>query len=120
VGTDRSAVRVDSLLSTLIDLRDALESDSSAGITFAGEALETDGERAIQARALVGGRAARVEDARDRLQDTALLDQSIKSDLQDLDYIEASTRFSLLQTQLQAGLQSAAAIRTLTLLNFLG
>lgn len=120
VASDRATVRVDSLLSTLIDLRDSLQNDDTIGITFAGEELEDRVELAIQTRALVGGRAQRVEGAKDRLEDTNLLDQTIKSNLQDLDYIEAATRFSLLQTQLQAGLQSAAAIRSLTLLNYLG
>ncbi len=120
VASDRSTVRVDSLLSTLIDLREALLGDSTIGITFAGEQLELGVELSIQTRGLVGGRAARIEDAKGRLEDTNLLDQTIKSNLQDLDYIEAASRFSLLQTQLQAGLQSAAAIRSLTLLNFLG
>ncbi len=49
-----------------------------------------------------------------------LLDRSIKSELQDLDYIEASTRFSLLQVQLQAAYQVAASSQSLSLLNFLG
>jgi flagellin-like hook-associated protein FlgL len=120
VAQDRSSVRVDSMITTLIDLRAALEASDSIGITVAGERLELAAEQTIQARALVGGRAARVEEAKTRLEDTTLLDQTIKSNLQDLDYIEAASRFSLLQTQLQAGLQSAAAIRSLTLLNFLG
>lgn len=120
VASDRTTVRVDSVLSSLIDLRDALQNDDVLGITFAGERIEAGIERAIQSRSLVGGRAARIEDLKDRLQETSLLDQSVKSDLQDLDYIEAASRFSLLQTQLQAGLQSAASIRSLSLLNFLG
>lgn len=119
-ASDRATVRVDSLLSTLIDLREALEADDSIGITFAGERIEQGIELSIQARGLVGGRASRIDDAKGRLEDTSLLDQSIKSSLQDLDYIEAATRFSLLQTQMQAGLQSAASIRSLTLFSFLG
>lgn len=120
VGSDRSTVRVDSILSSLIELRDALHSNDTIGITFAGERLEAGSELLIQARALIGGRAARIEEAKTRLEDRTLLDQAFKSNLQDLDYVEAASRFTLLQTQLQAGLQSAAAIRSLTLLNFLG
>ncbi|MDX2115933.1 MAG: flagellin [Planctomycetota bacterium] len=119
VGSNRSTVRVDSALTALVELRDSLERDDALGITFAGEAVELRAEQAIQARSIVGGRAARIEIAQERLEDTSLLDKSIKSDLQDLDYIEATTRFSLLSTQLQAGLQSAAAITSLTLLNYL-
>lgn len=118
-ASNRATVRVDSLLSTLIELRQALEGNSESGIQFAGERLERDLTTALGARAEVGSRAGRIADAQERLVDTTLLDQTIKSDLQDLDYIEAASRFSLLQTQLQAGLQSAASIRSLSLINFL-
>jgi flagellin-like hook-associated protein FlgL len=120
VSTDRAQVRVDSALTALIDLREALLSNDSIGITFAGERIESALEKVIQAQGLVGGRAKRVDDAQVRLEDTKLIDTSIKSNLQDLDYIEATTQFSLLQTQLQAGLQAAAAVSQLSLLNFLG
>ncbi len=111
---------MDSALSALIDLRDALLKNDSIGITFAGERIEKAIEQVTQARGLVGGRARRVDEARARLEDTTVLDTSIKSGLQDLDFVEATTRFSLLQTQLQAGLQAAAAVGQLSLLNFLG
>jgi len=119
LSSDRARVRVDSLLSTLIELRESLNSNDESGIAFAGERLETDLETALQARAKVGAQASRVDDAVERLEDTVLLDQSIKSQIQDLDVIEAASLFSLLQTQLQAGLQAAAAIRPLSLLSFL-
>lgn len=118
-ASNRATVRVNSLLSTLVELKQALETNSESGIQFAGERLESDLTTGLGARAEVGARAGRIADAQERLIDTTLLDQTIKSDLQDLDYIEASSRFSLLQTQLQAGLQSAAAIRSLSLINFL-
>jgi len=118
-GEDRATVRVDSLFTTLLDLRDALTSNDERGITFAGDRLEQDIDRLITTRALVGSRAARVEDEVVRLEDTTLLDISIRSQLIDLDYVEASTRFSLLQFQLQAALQAAASIRQISILNFL-
>jgi len=120
VGSERTSVRVDSLLTTLQELRTALEGNDTIGIEIAGERLETDSDTPLQARAKVGGRQARAIDARERIEDTKLLDESIKSSLYDLDYIEATSRFNLLQTQLEAGLQTAAAIRSLSLLDFLG
>ncbi|HVZ94269.1 MAG TPA: flagellin [Phycisphaerales bacterium] len=119
-GTDPATVRVDSLVSTLIDLRDALQNNDERGITFAGELFETDLDRLSSARALVGMRQARVEAAQARLEDSTLLDKSIKSSLQDVDFTEAATRFNLLQTQLQAGYTSIASLRPLSLMNFLG
>ena len=119
VGEDRATVRVSSLLTTLMDLRRALETDDSRGITFAGEQLENEVDRVVAARALAGGRAQRVDASRTRLEDRVLLDRQVKSDLQDLDFIEASTRFTQLQTQLQASLTATAQVSRLTLLNFL-
>ncbi len=119
VGSDRASVRVDSLLTTLADLRDALLNNDERGITFAGERLEADLERLASARALVGGRASRVEAAQDRVEDAMLLDKSLKSDRQDLDLVEASSRFSQLQLQLQAGLTAVSQAAPLSLLNFL-
>ena len=119
-GSDPSMVRVNSLFSSLRELQLALETNDVRGISFAAERLEADVERLAEARALVGTRARRVEGAQDRLEATKVLDQQVKSELQDLDFVEASSRFSLLQTQLQAALQVTAQLRPLSLLNFLG
>lgn len=118
-GSDRTSVRVDSLFSTLIDLRDALQNNDTIGITLAGGRLEEDLDRLATSRAAVGGRAQRIDDAIDKLSDTDTLNKSVKSQLEDLDLIEASGRLSLLQTQLQAGYTVAAQTRNLSLLNFL-
>jgi len=118
-GEDRATVRVDSLFTTLVDLRESLASDDQRGITFAGERLEADLDRLTVARAQVGGRTQRIEASQQRLEDRTVLDESIKSDLQDLDLYEASTRFNLLQVQLQATLAAAAQTTPLSLLNFL-
>lgn len=118
-GQDRATVRVDSLFSALIDLKSALEANDQAGITFAGERIEADIERLASARAVVGGRASRVEAAERREEDSILLDESVKSAIEDLDYVEATTRFSFLQLIQQAGYTSAAQSQSLTLLNFL-
>ncbi|MBL0928177.1 MAG: hypothetical protein IBJ11_11090 [Phycisphaerales bacterium] len=120
VGSDRSKVRVDSAISTLIELRQALATNDERGITFAGSRLEADLDRLATARATVGARAQRIDGATKQLQDEKLVDQSIKSNLQDTDVAAAATRLSLLQTQLQATLTVAAQTRPLSLLNFLG
>lgn len=118
-GSDRTSVRVDSLFSTLVELRDALLNDDVRGITLAGGRLDADLDRLATAQATVGGRARRVEDALDKLKDTDTLNKSVKSQLEDLDVIEASGRFALLQTQLQAGYSVVSQTRSLSLINFL-
>ena len=76
--------------------------------------------RAAQARAIVGGRANRVDVAAQREEDRQLQTTSVRSQLRDLDYTEASIRYSLLQTQLQAGLTTVSQTQSTSLINFLG
>jgi flagellin-like hook-associated protein FlgL len=81
--------------------------------------LEADIARSTEARAEVGVRARRVEDATIREEDLQVQDLSLKSTLQDLDFTDAAIRFSQLQQQLQAGLSTAGRITSLTLLDYL-
>lgn len=120
VAQDRARLRVDSLLSDLVDLADALRRDDSAGITVAGESLERNLDRVNAAQALVGTRAQRLVQARDGLTDRTLLDQRIRSELEDLDFAEASVRLGQLQTQLQATLSAASRLAGTSLFDFLG
>ena len=48
-----------------------------------------------------------------------MLDASLLSQLQDADFAQAATQLSLLQTQLQAAMQTTATISSLSLLNYL-
>jgi len=118
-GEDRTSVRVGSVFSALIDLRAALEGNDERGITLAAEEMESHLDRLATTRAIVGGRAQRVEQADLRQEDTRLLDETIKSGLEDLDFAEASTRFSLLQLAQQAGLVATSQSLSLNLLAFL-
>ncbi len=119
-GEDRATVEVDSVLTHLIQLRDALMNDDSLGITFAGGKLSDDVDRLAQARAVLGQRASRVNAIRTREEDRQLLDTSMVSQIQDLDYNEASIRFSTLQTQLQAAMITTSQLGSLSLIRFLG
>ncbi|MBL8964710.1 MAG: hypothetical protein JNK70_11640 [Phycisphaerae bacterium] len=120
LGEDRARVRVDGLFSDLIDLRDALNGNDTNGIALAGERLEATLTRLAEKRGAVGGLARRVDGAKSAEEDRAALDEQIRSRLRDVDFAEAATRFSLLQTQLQAGLQTAASATSRSLLDFLG
>ncbi|MBX3357575.1 MAG: hypothetical protein KF745_04020 [Phycisphaeraceae bacterium] len=120
LAQDRASVRVNNLFSTLIDLRDALTRDDSNGIAIAGTQLDAAVESLASTRALVGVYANRIERAKERQEDQRVLDEKTRSELRDLDYTDAAIRFSLLQTQLQAGQQSASQVLTRSLLDFLG
>jgi flagellin-like hook-associated protein FlgL len=119
VAQDRATVRVDNVFTALIELREALRDDDSRGITLAGERIEAAMDRMGETRALVGVRANRIDRAITRLEDSQVNDERIRSQLQDLDYAEAATRYSLLQTQLQAALTAGSQINSLSLLDFI-
>ena len=119
VGSDRSNVRVDSLFTALIDLEQALAGDDPRAITRAAEWLEGQLENVTSARGLLGGRTQRVEDADNRLAERAVLNETIRVDLEDLDFYEATTRFSALELQLEASLAVTSRLASLSLVNFL-
>lgn len=120
IGEDRATVRVDNVFTHLIDLRDALENDDTTGITLAGASLERMLDSVGETRATVGGLARRVQAETRHTEDRVLLDTTTKSRLEDVDFVQAVSELSLLQTQLQAGYQSAATLGNLSLLDFLG
>ena len=102
-----------------MDLRGALLADDERGITFAAERFEADISRLAEARAEVGVRSRRISDAVLRQEDLRIQDMALRSEIQDLDYTEASLRFTTLQQQLQAGLLTARQALSLSLLDFL-
>jgi flagellin-like hook-associated protein FlgL len=118
-GADRASVAVESVFSHLIDLRTALEADDERGITLAAGKFDADVSRLAEARAQIGVRSRRVADGQFREEDLRVQDMSLRSQVQDLDYTEASLRFSTLRQQLQAGLLTARQVTSLTLLDFL-
>ncbi len=119
-GEDRATVRVDNVFTHLLDLRDALEGNDTLGITLAGSKLEETVNLVALNRGMIGGHGQRVEQASLRQEDSVLFDETTRSGLRDLDFAQAASSFSLLQTQLQAALQTSAAVNTRTLLDFLG
>lgn len=117
---DRSSVRVDNMFTHLLDLAESLRTNDTLGIELAYGKLQAGIDRLNQARAVNGGYAKRVSDEVIRQEDRKVLDESMRSQLRDVDYAAASTRFAQLQLQLQAGLSVAAQSQQLTLLNYLG
>ncbi|MEO1583005.1 MAG: flagellin [Planctomycetota bacterium] len=118
-GENRAQVVTDTVFTRLIQLREALLADDTTGITFAGEKLEGVVDAVAQTRGLVGSYGQRLESARAREEDGNLLEQSVRSELRDVDLAEAATRLTSLQTQLEAGLRSTQIAGQLTLLDFL-
>ncbi len=119
LSDDRAKIRPDNVFSWLIDLRDSLRGDSTGGIAIAGENIGAAVDTLAETRALVGGYANRVDRETLALEDRNVLDATLLSQLQDTDFAQAATQLSLLQTQLQAALQTTAMISQLSLLNYL-
>ncbi len=118
-GDDVAQRRVDSIFTFLIELRDSLAGNDSPGISVAEGNLVEGIDLLSRTRAEVGLRAQRAEQEQERSSDMRLSEQSVLSGLQDADLTEVITRFTQLQTQLQASLQVGAQNLQLSLLNFL-
>lgn len=120
LGEDRAQVRVDNAFTALMDLAEALRNNDRSGIQFASDRLEDMVDRLTEQRALVGGYAGQVDDETVREEDRNVLDVATRSQLRDVDYAAAASRFAQLQTQLQATLYVTAQGQSLSLLDFLG
>lgn len=118
-GTDNATIRTENVFTHLLDLRDALTSDSTSGISVAMDQLGDDLNSLDTSRANVAISASRVVDQTQRVQDMKLTEEIFLSDLQDADLTEVITKYTQLQQQLQASLTVGGQLEQLTLLNFL-
>jgi flagellar hook-associated protein 3 FlgL len=119
-SSDRASVRVNNLFTHLLDLSKALREDDTLGIQIASENLKSSLDDLIQSEALVGGYARRVDEEVLRQEDKSVLDLAMRSQLRDLDYAQASSRFAQLQLQMQATMSVIAQTQSRSLLDFLG
>jgi flagellin-like hook-associated protein FlgL len=118
-GTDTNAIQSNGLLANLAKLHDAMVGNDQAGMTKAAEALQDDLGRVTRISGRVGAQVQEMEQRQQRLEDQDLATRALLSQLEDTDYNEAVTRFTTLQTALQANLQSTGRILNMTLLDFL-
>ncbi|MTI12481.1 flagellar hook-associated protein FlgL [Sansalvadorimonas verongulae] len=72
-----------------------------------------------QVQTSVGGRLNTLESTHNSHSDVVLMDQVLRSELEDLDYSEAISRLNLQQTALTASQQAYVKIQGLSLFNFL-
>ncbi|MCE9590138.1 MAG: hypothetical protein K8S99_06405 [Planctomycetes bacterium] len=118
-GDDNAKVRVESVFTHLMQLRDALVNNDSSGITLAGSKVEGDTQALVKARADVGVRSQRVTQQQSRSGSLKIAESSLLSNLQDADVTQVITNFTQLQTQLQATLQIGAQNMQRSLLDYL-
>jgi flagellin-like hook-associated protein FlgL len=120
IGDDVNGARANGLLTALFDLEKALRDDDSQDITIAAEALDAHLVDFNRARGIVGARAKAMQDRLTQTEGAVFATQELLSEVQDLDYTEAVTKFQQAQTALQASLLTGSRLANTSLLDFLG
>ena len=118
-GTDVNPVIAQGVFANIAKLRDAMQAGDQKGITEAAEAIQADYERAVRVRGDVGTRVQEIEQRQERLADQNLSTQALLSELEDTDFNTAISRFSLLQTSLEASLKTTSRMLNLSLIDYL-
>ncbi|MBN2582946.1 MAG: hypothetical protein JXL80_07755 [Planctomycetes bacterium] len=118
-GDDVAPVEEQGVFRSLFALRDALLANDDAAISEAGSALQTEISRVARIRGVVGARMQLLETTSGRIEDELLQIEGLLSEVRDLDYAEAVSRFQTLQTTFQASLQTAANVLPMSLMDFL-
>jgi flagellin-like hook-associated protein FlgL len=118
-GTNVGQFYQSGVFSELYRLRDALWTNDTSEITEAGSQIGA-AQRAIGV--VVGQVGARSQSMQSRLQqteDASSATTALLSQLQDVDFTEAVTKFQQAQTALQASLLSGSKLQSMSLLDFL-
>jgi flagellar hook-associated protein 2 len=118
-GSDVNPVESTGVFADLAQLQSALSKNDQAGITSAAEALDADRQRVITTRGQAGAQVQELQSLQTSLQTQNISTQALMSQIQDADLPSTITKFTTLQTALQASLQVAARGVSLTLMNFL-
>ncbi|MCA9255202.1 MAG: hypothetical protein KDA33_06165, partial [Phycisphaerales bacterium] len=108
------------IFTALYRLRDALIADDSSEITEAGSDIQRIQKDVINILGQVGARSKDMQDRLLQTEDAVAATQALLSEVRDVDFVEAVTRFQQAQTALQASLQTGATSLNLSLFNFLG
>lgn len=118
-GTDVNPAAADGIFGDLQALENALNNNNSTAITEAAENLTNDQNNVIAVRGSVGAQVQGMQSQQTNLQAQNTATQTMLSNLQDVDYTQAITQFTTLQTALQASMESAGGVMNLSLLDFL-
>ena len=119
VSRDVNGIQPQGVFSILIKLRDALRAGDTNEISAAAGELDTFQEQINQSRGLVGGTSQGLARRLDHTEAAMLETQARLSELVDLDYAEAITRFTQIQTAYQASLATGSRLLSLSFLDFL-
>ncbi|HEY0007538.1 MAG TPA: flagellin, partial [Tepidisphaeraceae bacterium] len=118
-GRDVHQVEAQGVFANIRYLEAALASGNQGDITKAAERLQADYDRVVRTRGEVGAQVKGIEARSDRLVDQNLATKALLSDLEDTDFNEAISKFSLLQTSLQASMQVTGKTLDMSLMDFI-
>lgn len=118
-GDDVNQAEPDGVFSHLLALRDAMLSHDVTEVRRVGAKLKADETRLINFHGRVGAQMQALEQRSQRLEDNKLALQTLRSDIRDIDFSEAVTRYQNLFAALQANLSTAGQITNTSLLDFL-
>lgn len=107
------------VFSALYRLRDALMADDSSEITEAGGQINALQTHVAAEAGRVGAKARSMRDRVQQTEDAVTATTVLLSELQDVDFTEAVTRFQQAQTALQASLLASSQSLNMSLLDFL-
>lgn len=119
VGRDVNPQRVDSPFTSLIELRDALESDDRLGIQRATDRLERVLGNLQQQQGQMASVAKTMDDRANQVDTESNAAEVLLSDVRDADFTDLAIRFQQLQNALQANLVTAGRVMNLSLLDYL-
>lgn len=108
------------VFSALYRLRDALLADDSSEITEAGSQINVLQQQVAAARGELGARSQSISARTEQTQSAVDATNILLSELKDVDFAEAVTKFQLAQTALQASLLTGSQTLNMSLLDFLG
>ncbi|MEK6644522.1 MAG: flagellin [Planctomycetota bacterium] len=108
------------IFTALYRLRDGLLADSSSEITEAGSAINAIQKDVAGTAGEVGARSKSMRDRLAQTEDAVAATTILLSEIKDVDYTDAVTKFQQAQTALQASLLTTSRIQNLSLLDFLG
>jgi len=119
VSDDISGVIPDSVFTALHQLYQGLMNDDEVAITEASQRLEGFMTHVSRLQGQVGARSKAIQTRLQFTEDAVIATQSLLSEVKDLDYTEAVTRFQQAQLALQANLMTGSSMLQMSLLDFL-
>lgn len=118
-GDDVHPVVAQGIFANVDKLQRAMLAGDQKAITEAADALKADYDRVVRKRGEVGAVVQDIEARQNRLEDQNIATKELLSQIEDTDFTKAISDFSLLQTSLQASLQTTGQVLSLSLMDFL-